>query len=134
MQMSHIPTYVVRAQDVDVIPTRENSVHTNKDLCCHRELSAWCLIHNPADRREGPRTPLCVTLCHISYICPCQGTLPHSLGSVCFVINQAMSHLYGNNHKDCERMKAIVLVSNSDGKQFQSGCQNCNHFSHFKRV
>lgn len=68
MQMSHIPTCVVRAQDVDVIPTRENSVHTNKDLCCHRELSAWCLIHNPALIEERAPAHLYVLHCATSPI------------------------------------------------------------------
>lgn len=42
----------------------------------------------------------------------------HFLGSICSVISQATSHLYVNNHKHCERTKAIMLVSDSDGSDF----------------
>lgn len=132
MQTSPICTCAVEAQGA--IPTCEGSVPTNKDLDCHRELSAWYLIHNPVlNRGEDPKLQ-CVWHCATSPVFVCARDPFFTLLAHCSVINQATSHQYGSDHKHWEGMNAVVLVSNSDGKQFQGGCQKSNHFSHFKGV
>lgn len=86
MQTSPICTCAVEAQGA--IPTCEGSVPTNKDLGCHRELSAWYLIHNPVlNRGEDPKLQ-CVWHCATSPVFVCARDPFFPLLAHCSVINQ----------------------------------------------